>query len=648
MFRTIRIVVLVAVLALSLTFFLSENAPIHAQPSLPLEACTLKFGIGEAARDADAQCGTFSAPEDWENAAGKHITLKIVVIPAKREGSNAPPIFHLEGGPGAGAIKQFQETWFAAYERLNQDHAIVLIDQRGTGGSTSIDCKEISDQALADLEKATTPDIDITTNRERLAACLERVSAIMDPAKVTSAALADDTNAVRAALGYEKIFLYGSSYGTWLAQVYLSRHPETVAGAVLEGVVAPSDKPWITVANYRDTALQKVFTLCQADAACNDIFPDLPAKMDKALSRFAGEPIRTSGTSSYTGKSYPITMTKERFLESLIAMINQGPILGYIPQVITQAGSGIYTLPASILIASAETELSYGMYFSIVCAETVAFLTPAEIAEGKQNAFYGTSDGVIDLLVQSCQTWRSAELEPIPALETDIPILMFSGAFDSQTPPQFAENAAKRLTNSQLISFPYQGHGVLPFSKCAQNLTAVFLANPSEVKTLDTSCAGRDVKPIFNGAYLVKFTELADPISGRRYTLPEGWRYRQAETPTSPFAYFISQDDLQSIGFARVEGAVTTERLPEFEALIGTEYNATLTLQASLNSFGVTIAQYAFSTAEEGFTGALVIIGGGLTGSSTTSLLWYAAPNNTFTATFEPILTNVLFSLMSP
>ena len=85
----------------------------------------------------------------------------------------------------------------------------------------------------------------------------------------------DDIDEVRAALGYDKINLFGGSYGTRAAMVYLRQHPKHVRAVMLQGVsptnmYLPSDYPIQT-----ERALQGVLAECAADGACNKAFPNV-------------------------------------------------------------------------------------------------------------------------------------------------------------------------------------------------------------------------------------------------------------------------------------------------------------------------------------------------------------------------------------
>lgn len=634
-------------LLLALVLMSLPVATSNAQSSIDLQNCDLQVGIGEITHPMSALCGTLEVPEDWSDPTGHKLSLYLVVVPKRNPTSTLPPIFHLEGGPGASAVEQFVQAWNFAYYDLNENHDLILLDQRGTGKSNSLLCYEIFDHALSDLAEIRTPEQEKEIQLGRMEACLTRLSAEVDPANFTSEALARDTDAVRAALGYERIYLYGSSYGTWLAQFIIRMFPDRIAGAGLEGTVGPWDNPWIRIAQNYDAALDKIIALCSADPACAKAHPDLREKLTSILEGLDKLPPTVSGTSSLSGKSYPVVMTSERFLTALQVAINSGPSAGLVPQMISQAENRVFTLPASLVITSAELPISDGMYWSVVCSETVAFYTEAQISAAKTGGYYGASDRLIDQLVAGCQNWRSAELDSgdVAPPTTNTPILILTGSLDSQTPSVFARETAARFENSTLAVFPYQGHGVLPYSRCAQNLAAAFFADPGAVKRLDTSCAAHDLMPVFSGAFEVSFAEQPDPRSGRTYALPKGWTPRPSAAEGS-LSFFFSPEGTSSIGIGRLNQEVDEEVLRRLEAELSAQYEGRISLQASLKTFGTLILQYAVTTPDELYTGALVVLGGSIAGGESV-LMWYAAPGNSFSATFESILTRVLLSVMS-
>ena len=112
---------------------------------------------------------------------------------------------------------------------MQRERDIVLVDQRGTGGSNALNCPFPDEDEAADLTPAQL--------RAHARDCLASLHA--DPRFYTTSVAVQDLDAVRAALGYARINLYGVSYGTRVAQHYLRRFPGQVRALILDGVVPP-------------------------------------------------------------------------------------------------------------------------------------------------------------------------------------------------------------------------------------------------------------------------------------------------------------------------------------------------------------------------------------------------------------------------
>ena len=151
--------------------------------------------------------------------------MRISAISRRKE---PDPLFVAAGGPGAAATEFYARfaAAFGGHPRRERD--IVLVDQRGTGGSNRLDCAEHED-ALAGAAAAA---IAASTH-----ACLDSLAPARDVAYYTTSLAVQDLERVRAALGYERINLYGTSYGTRVAQHYLRRFPQRTRAVILDGVV---------------------------------------------------------------------------------------------------------------------------------------------------------------------------------------------------------------------------------------------------------------------------------------------------------------------------------------------------------------------------------------------------------------------------
>ena len=175
-------------------------------------------------RGYTARCGTLLVPENRARLHGRKIGLRVVVIPSARQPARPDAFTYLAGGPGAAAT-EMTDSVMSIWSAVNNDRDILLVDQRGTGRSNPLTCRP--------------PDKPISKPGQMRAivrSCLR--SAPGDMRFYGTRAAMDDLEAVRVALGYRQLNVYGTSYGATAAQVYLKRHPDSVRTIVLDGATA--------------------------------------------------------------------------------------------------------------------------------------------------------------------------------------------------------------------------------------------------------------------------------------------------------------------------------------------------------------------------------------------------------------------------
>ena len=611
---------------------------VQADGTPTLKPCQLGIGLTDPKPQVDAKCGSLSVPEDYTKPDGRKLDIHFMIIPAAKAATQKP-IFFFDGGPGGAAIADFGESWYGVFDTLLPDHDIVLIDQRGTGTSTSLQCTELTSEAFNDLAKNLSAADAKKSDLDRLTACYKRLSATTDPATYISDNLADDTDAVRAALGYDQIDLFGNSYGTWLGQYYLKRHGDHVHGVVLDSTLGPWNLADLQAADNAQASLDKIFALCSADALCDQKYPDLTGQLQTVLDNLAKNPVTVSAASQTTNKEYSVVITKGRFIDTLHQILYDGSSLSLIPMIISQASLGIYTLVAGIEVEITEqfNTISIGLYYSVTCAEAVAFYTPDQIS----SAFHGSIfDDPDQLSVDQCKVWRSAELDPadVAPVQSDRPVLVLEGNFDPITPVIYGEETNKRLPNSTLAVFPYQSHGVMVGSRCAENMVAAYFAAPTN--TVDTSCAANDLKPIFGGAYDVNFTPYSDPNGAFTTRIPKGWIV-DSSVPAGTMTFFTSPDEYkQLLGVGVYKNTNVADAQKKALDFIQKNYGPT-TIQAQTSAsaiiFTINIAIETTIRPDEVYYGMLMMRQTG----GNTMVIWQAAPRNIFGATSIAVIPYV-------
>lgn len=432
-----------------------------------------------------AECGTLQVLENPARPNGRRIGLRIARVAAINRRKAPDPLFLLAGGPGGSAIMMYASA-APAFERIHRDRDIVLVDQRGTGQSNPLAC-ELDETRLMN---ATDAVIAAETKR-----CLDALSHRASVGYYTTSLAVQDLDRVRAALGYERIDLYGASYGTRVAQHYLRRFPQHTRAVILDGVVPPGLALGPSLALDAEKALMAILARCAGESMCHKRFGN-PALTYYALrAALQAHPISITLADPTTGEPQRLEFTALHLATVLRLAIYTPDQAALLPLALDLAQrAGDYApLAAQFLMMNHAYEdmLAYGMHNTVVCAEDVPFYPPTERIDRAEleRTFIGTAQ--LDALRHLCEIWPRG---PVDAdlhapLQTDLPVLLLSGGNDPVTPPAYAEQARRGFKNSLHVVLKDLGHGQI-VAPCVDGLLARFLERGS-VRGLDTSCTRR-------------------------------------------------------------------------------------------------------------------------------------------------------------
>lgn len=448
----------------------------HAAATVTPRSCHLP-GVEEALR-------CYDIPVTLDQPGGPTIKLHVTVAPAFREAARADPLFVLAGGPGE-AGSDVLPLLSTAFRRVRATRDIVFIDQRGTGLSGRLDCPSRPEQETM---------IEAQLDQEMfdcIAAAKKRTSQPLSA--YTTANAARDIDQVRVALGFDKINVWGGSYGTRLGQVYARAYPGSVRTLVLDGVAAPEQ---VIPAGGRDsqTALDNLFATCAKDAACNKAYPNLRTEFAAVSARVDKGDVVIDMADPRTAVFGKVTMSNARYLGTIHSILYSAPDTRRLPFLIHSAYLGHWEpFVARRNLAndfSADGSGAILLHLAVVCAEDVPRMTPALLA---------SDAGVLTrTMVQRMPAMcKAIDVPPVAWKEPaaiDAPALLFSGALDPVTPPHRAISAAKRMTHARHIIVTNAGHGVSQLG-CTPRLLRTFLDNPD--KPLDAKCLDEIPAPSF-------------------------------------------------------------------------------------------------------------------------------------------------------
>jgi pimeloyl-ACP methyl ester carboxylesterase len=433
-----------------------------------------------AGADAPSQPKLLAVKPGQAAASGRAIDLNIVVIPATSSVSEPDPLFLLAGGPGQAATEVFP-FMLSVFNDIRRSRDIVLVDQRGTGKSSPLICA-----GLDELED----HLDEEAGKAILRDCPAQLDA--DPRFYTTEIAMADLNDVRQALGYEQINLYGVSYGTRAALVYLHLYPETVRSVILDAVAGPELVLFLHMPRDGQRAMELLFSRCAADRDCHEAFPNLPATFAALLDSLA-EPIELQLPHPLTTEITTFSLTRDLLTQFIFNAMYSSDFVALLPLLISHAhDTGDFgPLVSQALLVSEQTGVTPGLLYAVTCTEDAPFISLEEAAAIQAETYFPlTAETFLDI----CAGWPQGE--PFPALRqpvtTDLPVLLLSGEADPVTPPHYAEQVAATLANGRHLVAPGYGHGVaiLP---CVNGIMTQFVREAS-VNDLDVTCLDK-VKP---------------------------------------------------------------------------------------------------------------------------------------------------------
>jgi len=463
----------------------SKPAPVPAPaPAVALRPCAW------STPQNIALCGEHQVWEDRAAAAGRKITLRIVVFPARSDLRQRDPLYFLEGGPSVAAADKAKDFPADALPRLRATRDLVFVNQRGTGEGSSLAC---------DLTGGLAGDRPFTGDlfpEKTIKNCAAKWNA--DARFYTTALAAQDMEEVRVALGYPQLNLSAISYGTVLAQEYARRYPQRVRTMTLDGVAELDMLFPLSFPRSAQLALDGFFADCAADAACNKAYPHLPQQFAEVLAKLAKRPANVNYVAEPASKPQRLRVSRELFTTTMRSMLYSTESQKRIPQLIDQASRGQFNdfLREAIPIRRFHFD-GLGMYLALVCNEDVAFTTPQQAAEMAASTFLGTY--WYDQIAAACRHIpRGAIPEDFHApLKSAVPTLLLSGGSDPTTPAAGAERVAQNLSNSLHVVIPNRGHIFRDEDySCADRVQEdfIFAGTP---KDLDTRCLQQIRRPPF-------------------------------------------------------------------------------------------------------------------------------------------------------
>lgn len=467
--------------AAAVTATLAGATPAYAQPTLQPARC-------ERGLPAATRCSTLTVPLDRSGATPGTLALPVRVLPARGSARRRGPLLLLAGGPGQAGLHD--GDYAALLAEIAPGYDIVSFDQRGTG-QTALRCKALS--GVQDPES--TVDGSAAALARQFAACAGQLGA---PSRFYATAdSAADIDDLRAALGAEQLAIGGTSYGTWVTQVYARTFPQRVSRLVLDSVVGPGGVSGIARSEYAG-ARRILRDLC-VNGACRSITKDLAgetARLSAQLetTQLRGRAVLPNGRVQSTAIGGP---SQIGLVMNLLYAGDLDPWMrAAFPAAVTSARRGD---PAMLLrltaVANADEDddpkaFSSALYAATTCAETTQPWNGADAGEQRRAAVDAALTAIpagelapwsaatvrAGAALAGCLDWPAAPFATPPTAPLpDVPALVMNGLADVRTPVEDAFAVAQQLPRATVVRIPHQGHSVL-VQECARGALTAFLA----------------------------------------------------------------------------------------------------------------------------------------------------------------------------
>ncbi|GAB1256876.1 alpha/beta fold hydrolase [Aurantivibrio plasticivorans] len=431
----------------------------------------------------DLQCGQFVVPENPNKPSGKKISLNVVKAPALSANPAKDPVLILAGGPGQAAT----ELEFALYPMLaeiNRKRDIVMIDQRGTGKSNPLKC-ELDDHDVLGLSEADIIEWQATAIQQ----CFEGYEADIEYYLTPYAV--DDFHYVMRQLGYSEVNLWGSSYGTRAALIFMRRHPDFIRSAVLDAVAPLELVLTQNMAVDAEAALRALLENCRRQASCQQQFGGLENKLSILIERLDREPRVIELVHPLSQEKLEVHVTGKLLSQYIRLALYSREVSSVLLLVIDSLTQGDYQPLASLIALGAESDqvISAGLHYTILCATDVNANVPSpQIETISQGSSTLLSLDPRQSYKRICDKLPKVDLPKNYFRQTVYkqPMLLVSGQFDPVTPSRWGEKALTTIEHAQHLVVPGAHHGASILG-CMPKLISQFF-NVPRTRLVDTSC----------------------------------------------------------------------------------------------------------------------------------------------------------------
>ncbi len=416
----------------------------------------------------EAQLGHLAVPENRNNPNSRTITLAFVRFPATTQ-HPGPPIVYLAGGPGGSGIESARGARFPIFMAMRAFGDVIALDQRGVGQSEP-DMAYRAVEALP-IDKPATRAAMAALYVKHVRAMSETMAAKgIELAGYTTDQNADDVNALRIALGAEKITLWGTSYGTHLSFPILRRYGEHIDRVILHGTEGPDHTDKLPSDTQRE--LESIAAAVRTDAALSEHIPDFMALATEVVQRFAAAPV-TINLSPTSDSKREIVVGDFELRMFIAENLRDRQSIAGLPAALYRIQRGDYLELGRWAFGARRFMGTSAMFIAMDTASGASPERQARISREAETC-----------LLQNAINFPFPEVREVACapdagdafrgpLQSNVPTLFISGTLDGRTPISNAEEMLRGFPNGQHVIVENIGHGDDLFTASPEILAAM-------------------------------------------------------------------------------------------------------------------------------------------------------------------------------
>ena len=520
----------------------ARRALIAALATLGLSLPAAAAGLADIIDELDPHpcyagrltCVTVTVPLDHKSP-GDNRTLDIEFAVHEATGEYRGTLIYFVGGPGQSGVPFGSPAmrWFDP--GIPEHYDVIFFDQRGTGPRHGVECLEASKEYWTTHWNFDDLDAVVGSVQKFVADCVtESGRAAILPYLSTEQA-AFDVEAFRQAIGAPKLWLYGASYGTYIAQVYAAMFPDAVDAVILDAVMDPAVDLAVDSARGADAAealFLRVAEECAREEYCQSSFLTDPlAAYDRLMAELERAPIEvmfplTDGTLErrmltpemmFGALSMSLYTPFDRStMLHVLAMAEHGD---FVP--LTRMGYRSLELDPDTLQPSSAENSAFGVYwgafYAISCADyALPDADPAAAARADFEAGLDRRDthprffGYLIGIQPECRFWPTIGDGSRPPLFEggDYKTLILAADADAATPIVNARDIYERIDNASMVTVVGGPHVVYGWGEtCVDNVVTRWLVDGKEPDTGNRTCH----QPVIDANRLVDVVHRYDP-----------------------------------------------------------------------------------------------------------------------------------------